>query len=262
MNEIQKSSPQTLSALLSSQSIKERFNDILKDKAPAFISSILSVVNSNAALRDCDPKSIIGAAAIAASLDLPINSSLGFAHLVPYSGVAQFQLGAKGFVQLALRSGQYKSINYAEIYDGEFISWDRLRGEIVLDFKAKKSDVIVGYVANFTLLNGFEKTFYMSKEEITAHAKKYSKSFSNPKAQWQSNFNAMALKTVLKLLLSKWGILSTQMQTAVEHDQSAIDDTSEGPNYIDSTSYQDPIKMPTELEPEIQFPDGPKELTK
>jgi len=222
---------------LEKDGIKNRFNEMLGKKAAGFMSSIITVQNSNAQLKECEPMSIIGAAAVAATLDLPIDKNLGFAHIVPYGKVAQFQMGYKGFIQLAMRTGQYQTINACPIYDGEFISENRLTGEIVFDFNAKKSDTIIGFAAYFKMINGFEKTIYWTKEKITNHAKKYSKSFNNSSSRWQQDFSVMALKTVIKSLISKWGILSIDMQTAILTDQAVLKSTEiEDIEYIDGTT--------------------------
>lgn len=222
---------------LEKDGIKNRFNEMLGKRAAGFMSSIITVQNSNPQLKECEPMSIIGAAAVAATLDLPIDKNLGFAHIVPYGKVAQFQMGYKGFIQLAMRTGQYQTINACPIYDGEFISENRLTGEIVFDFNAKKSDTIIGFAAYFKMINGFEKTIYWTKEKITNHAKKYSKSFNNSSSRWQQDFNVMALKTVIKSLISKWGILSIDMQTAIVTDQAVIKSTEiEDIEYIDGTT--------------------------
>lgn len=222
---------------LEKDGIKNRFNEMLGKKAAGFMSSIITVQNSNPQLKECEPMSIIGAAAVAATLDLPIDKNLGFAHIVPYGKVAQFQMGYKGFIQLAMRTGQYQTINACPIYDGEFISENRLTGEIVFDFNAKKSDTIIGFAAYFKMINGFEKTIYWTKEKITNHAKKYSKSFNNSSSRWQQDFSVMALKTVIKSLISKWGILSIDMQTAIITDQAVLKSTEiEDIEYIDGTT--------------------------
>ena len=155
---------------------------------------------------------------VAASLDLPIDKNLGYAWVVPYGNKAQFQMGYKGYIQLALRTGQYRNINVIEVYEGELIKWDRLTEEIELDFEQRKSDKIIGYVGYFELLNGFRKTVYWPKEDIERHRKRFSKSDFG----WKNDYDAMAKKTVIRNLLSKWGILSIEMQ------QAYIEDVSEG----------------------------------
>lgn len=202
-----------------------KFEKMLGKKAAGFISSILNVVSNNDLLAKADPNSIIMSAAVAATLDLPIDPNLGFACIVPYGGKAQFQMMYKGFIQLAMRTGQYKTINACEIYEGELESYDRLTGMVKLNYDNKASDKIIGYVAYFSLINGFEKMKYMTLEEVESHGKTYSKSFSSPNGRWKKDFNAMALKTVLKLLLSKYGFLSIEMQKAVSLDQGIIKDS-------------------------------------
>lgn len=233
----------TLGVLLDSVAIRKRFTEVLGKKAPGFISSILAAVGTNDKLKVCDPMSVISSAAIAATLDLPINPSLGFAHIVPYGGKAQFQMGWRGFVQLAMRSGQFKTMNVAAVYEGELLDHNRITGEMT--FGAATGTNVIGYVAYFKLLNGFEKYYYMTRAEVEKHGKRYSKSFTSEGGQWQQNFDAMALKTVIKMLLSKFGILSIEMQRAIETDQAVI--TEEGtPEYVDS------LAAPKTLRPAVK----------
>jgi recombination protein RecT len=215
-----------VSGLLSKDEVRKRFEQVLGKKAAGFMSSVISAVNSNSELKKASPMSVISAAAVAASLDLPINPSLGFAHIVPYKKdgvpVAQFQMGWRGYVQLGMRSGQYKTMNACVVYEGELVESNRFTGEMYFDESKKSSDRVIGYVAFFKLINGFEKYLYMSVDQVTAHGKRYSKSFDHKNGKWNTDFEAMALKTVLKLLLSKFGILSIEMQNAVVYDQAAI----------------------------------------
>lgn len=226
-----------LAGMLSMTETKSRFAEVLKDKAPAFLSSVLTAYNTNPYLRECEPQSILSSAMVAATLDLPINPNLGFAYIVPYKQVATFQIGWKGLVQLAMRSGQYKTINVCEVYDGQLISADPFVGSFVFDASAKKSDKVIGYVAYEKLLNGFEKQVYMTKENAEAHAKKFSQSYRAGRGVWIDDFDSMALKTVLKALLSKWGILSVEMRQAIEHDQAVVD-TDGTPVYVDNQPAQ------------------------
>lgn len=223
--------PATLQSMVTSAGIRERFNDVLGKKAPAFISSLISVANNSDMLAKADPTTVITAGIMAATLDLPINQNLGFAYIVPfYNGKkriteAQFQMGYKGYVQLAMRTGQYKTINASEIYEGEIKSRNRLTGEFELG--ERTSDKVVGYIAYFRLVNGFEKYLYMTKEEVEAHAKKYSQTYKKGFGLWSTDFDSMAIKTVLKRLLSKYGILSVEMHnmaTALSNDGAVIRD--------------------------------------
>lgn len=226
MTELAKTNLTQLKGLLSAESTKKRFFEILGNKSAGFISSVINVVNGNPALQEANPNTVLMSAAIAATLDLPINPNLGFAAIVPYKekgqAVAQFQMMWRGFVQLAQRSGQYRTLNTTEVYEGEVKSQNRFTGDIVFDPDGRKSDKVVGYVAYMSLLNGFEKYFYMSREECEKHAKRYSKTYQKGYGKWKDDFDAMAKKTVLKLLISKYGIMSVDMQKAVEFDQSTV----------------------------------------
>ena len=219
----------TVKNLLASPAMKKRFEEVLGSKASGYLASVASL--SAVALKDVEPNSIAAAAFVSATLDLPINPNLGFAYLVPfnekqennkYIKKAQFQLGYKGFIQLALRTGQYKNINVVEVYEGQLKDWNPLTEEIEFDFKNKESEKIVGYASYFKLVNGFEKTTYWSIEDVKTHAEKFSKTYKSKYGVWANNFNEMAKKTVLKNTLSKWGILSIEMQTAMITDQGVI----------------------------------------
>lgn len=231
-----KDEPATLSGMLSDLKIRKRFEEILGTRAAAFTSSIMSLYNADKALQQSDPGSILQSAVIAATMDLPINKNLGFAFIIPYKKegehFAQFQMGYKGFIQLAIRTGKYKTIHASEVYRDEIESWNPLTGV----FEATPSDTwklrekgdfrdVVGFMSYFKLLNGFEKTLYMTSTQLEAHGKKYSKSFDNAYGLWKTNPHAQYLKTVIKLLLSKYGLLSIEMQKAMEVDQAVIDTT-------------------------------------
>ena len=216
----------TLKSMVNDERTKNKFKEMLGNKAAGFLTSLINTTNGNAQLQQADPNSILKAGAIAATLDLPIDPNLGFAYIVPYNNKgkneAQFQMGYKGFVQLAIRTGQYKRINVTELYEGQFESYDPITDELKYNLDNRLSDEITHYVAYFQTINGFEKYNVMSKEEIENHAKKFSKTYSYKGSSWQTNFNTMAKKTVLKLLLSKFGILSIEMQTAQKVDQAVI----------------------------------------
>jgi recombination protein RecT len=204
----------TIKQLMKSESVKKRFEDVLGSKAPQFMTSVINLVNSDTNLAKVDQMSVIGSAMVAASLDLPVDKNLGYSWIIPYGNKAQFQLGYKGYIQLALRTGQYKHINVIEVYEGELQQWNRLTEEFEIDFDKKKSDAVVGYAAYFELVNGFKKTVYWTKEEVEKHRKRFSKSDFG----WKRDWDAMAKKTVLKNMLSKWGILSVEMQKAFAED--------------------------------------------
>lgn len=227
----------TVKGLICNVDYKKRFEEILGKKAQAFMSSVINVAKTPS-LADCEPTSVVSAAVVAATLDLPIDPNLGFSYIVPYYNnkkkikEGQFQIGYKGFIQLAQRSGQFKTINAVEIREGELKKVNRLTGEIELneefDLSTLDEKKVVGYVGYFSLLNGFEKAFYMSREQLEAHGKKYSQSYKSEKkwisdaSLWTTDFDSMATKTVLKLLLSKYAPLSIEMQTAVAADQAVI----------------------------------------
>lgn len=221
----------TAKALFSQDNIKAKFQEMLGKKAQGFITSVLQIVASNSLLTKADPASIYNAAAVAATLDLPLNNNLGFAYIVPYNQkqtdntykqVAQFQLGYKGFIQLAQRSGQFKTIGASPIYKGQIKENNPLTG-IVFDFTVE-SEEIVGYAAYFKLLNGFEKTIYMTLAQLKSHGTKYSQTYKKGYGLWKDDFDAMAIKTVIKLLLAKYAPLSIEMlQQAIITDQAIIE---------------------------------------
>ncbi|MGL4875154.1 MAG: recombinase RecT [Clostridium sp.] len=210
----------TVKGLMDSPGVKKRFEEVLKEKAPQYMSSIVNLVNSDTNLKNCEGMSVVASCMVAATMDLPVDKNLGYAWVVPYGNRAQFQMGYKGYIQLALRTGQYKSINVVDVHEGELVSFNPLTEELEIDFTQKRSDAIVGYAGYFKLINGFEKTVYWSKEQIETHRKKFSKSPFG----WNKDFDAMARKTVLRNLLSKWGILSIDMQKAYTADNNAVKD--------------------------------------
>lgn len=231
-NQVAKQPPKNpVKSLFERPEVQSKFKELLGKRASSFCTSVLQIVASNALLTKADPASIYQAAAVAATLDLPLNNNLGFAFIVPYNTkqpdgtfkvVAQFQMSYKGFIQLAQRSGQFKSIYASPIYDGQIVSENPLDG-YEFDFTVK-SDKLIGYAAKFKLLNGYEATWYMSIEQLKKHGSKYSKTFSHKSSLWSTDFDSMASKTVIKLLLSKFAPLSIDMQRAVISDQAMIND--------------------------------------
>jgi recombination protein RecT len=204
--------------LFSQEGVTKRFQELLGKKAPGFISNVLQIVNQNKLLAKADPQTVLNAAATAATLDLPINQSLGRAWIVPYKGQAQFQIGYKGFIELAQRTGQYKAITAITVYENQFEGFNSLTEELQGDFSKQGEGDKIGYAAYFRLLNGFEKTVFWTMEEVQKHGKRFSKAFTS--GPWKTDFDAMAKKTVLKHALSNWGPLSIEMQTAMIADQS------------------------------------------
>lgn len=225
----------TLKGMLEMPAYKNKFNEMLGKKAAGFTSSIIAVTNNNKYLAKANPATVIGAAAQAAMLDLPINQSLGFAYIVPYGSEAQFQLGYKGYIQLAQRSGQYVDIGAKTVYEGELEYENRLLDKF--KFGERTGDKVIGYLAYFRLTNGFEKMLFMELDEMIAHAKKYSKNYKGGTDKWGlTDFNTMAEKTVLKRLLSKYGPLSiesVQMSQALSNDGSVISMNKDGEFDVD-----------------------------
>ena len=219
--------------------VQEKLKELVGKNAPAFATSVLQIVNSNSMLVNADPQTVFSAACMAATLNLPINNNLGFAYIVPFKNnktntiEAQFQLGYKGFIQLAQRSGQFSRIAATPVYEGQLLSANPLLG-YEFDWSVKPSGSPIGYVAFFKLINGFTAELYMSKEEVMKHANKYSQTAKKGFGVWKDQFEAMALKTVLKLLLSKQAPLSIEMQTAQLADQAIVRDVETNDfDYID-----------------------------
>ena len=227
-NNPNKVSNNSLKAIVDNEKTQKKFKDLLGKKSQGFLVSLLNTVGGNTQLQQADAMSVLKAGAVAATLDLPIDPNLGFAYIVPYNNKgkneAQFQMGYKGFIQLAIRSGQYRKINIAELYEGQFISYDPITDTLEYDINNKISDTVTHYIAYFKTVNGFDKYNVMSKDEIINHAKKFSKTYSSKYSPWVTNFESMAKKTVLKLLLSKFGILSIEMQIAQKADQAVIEE--------------------------------------
>lgn len=243
----------TLKGMLESPEYKKKFEKMLGKKAAGFMSSIIAVTNNNNYLIKADPATVIGAAAQAAMLDLPINQSLGFAYIVPYKGAAQFQLGYKGYIQLAQRSGQYVDIGAKTVYEGELEYENRLLDKF--RFGERTGDKVIGYLAYFRLTNGFEKMLFMTLEEMQVHAKKYSQNYKGGTDKWGlTDFNVMAEKTVLKRLLSKFGPLSiesVQMSQALSNDGGVISMNKDGDFDVDfsgetiDAEYDEPTAEPS-----------------
>ncbi len=254
-------------------SIKNRINSMMgSERGLRFITGVTSAVTTNPSLAECTNESIFNAALLGETLNLSPSPQLGQYFLVPYkkkdktgkviSITAQFQLGYKGYIQLAIRSGQYKKINVAEIKEGEFVGYNFLDEEInitpITSYEERKKAATVGYYAMFEYTNGFKKSLYMSKEEMLDHADTYSSAFNKIAYQnlldgkipekelykyssfWYKNFDEMAKKTMLRQLISKWGIMSIEMQTAFESDMAEIKEDGT-PEYIDNQEEPVPI---------------------
>lgn len=281
-----------MTAYLNQDAVKAQINSILGGKrGTAFISSIVSAVQATPALQECTNPSILSAALLGESLNLSNSPSLGQFWIIPYNnkkkGVkeAQFQLGANGFKQLAMRTGQYKDIDFIAIHEGEYKGRDKFTGKQVFEFIEDDDErdelPVIGYLAYFELLNGFRKSVYWTKKKMEAHADKYSQAFSldvyrdiqegkipanemwKYSSYWYSNFEGMAEKTLIKHLLSKWGILSTELITAIDADTAVIHEDGTK-DYVDTEEYaaeiepqqaQEPQQEEAQPQPEVISPD-------
>ena len=229
-----------IAAYMSNEAVQAQINNIVKD-SKTFITSVVSAVQTNPALQECTKQSILSAALLGESLNLSPSPQLGQYYMVPFKNKhkndegqwvqvdeAQFILGYKGYIQLAIRSGQYKKLNVVAIKEGELKRYDPLEEEIEVelidDEEARENAPTVGYYAMFEYMNGFKKSIYWSKKKMESHAMKFSKGYQAKKGYtfWEKDFDAMAMKTMLRQLISKWGVMSIQMQTAYEADMAVI----------------------------------------
>lgn len=240
-NSLQKSKSRLgMTAYLTQDAVKNQINSVIGGKdGQRFISAVVSAVNNNPALQECTNQSILSAALLGESLKLSPSPQLGQYYLVPFNDqkkgkVAQFQLGYKGYIQLAIRSGQYKKLNVMSIKEGELIRFNPLEEEIevklIEDEEQREMAETIGYYAVFEYTNGFRKAIYWSKAKMEAHALKYSQGYAADKRKgtawtfWSKDFDGMAYKTMLRQLISKWGILSIDMITAIDSDMAVIND--------------------------------------
>lgn len=236
---------QLFNQTLSNPRTQDYLQQVLGEKRSAFVNNITALVANSKALQECEPLSIMYAGIKATALDLPLDPNLGFAYVIPFRNnkegktEAQFQIGYKGFIQMAIRSGQFKTLNVNEIKEGELMDEDLVTGEIRFRRMPNREELkTIGYVAYFRLINGFEKMLFSTVEQVTAHAKKYSQTFSSSKdwvqksSKWSTDFDAMAKKTVIKMLISKYAPLSIDMQSAVINDQGVIG--ANGVRHIDN----------------------------
>lgn len=264
-----------ISAYLANEKVQGYLNSVIGSRKEKFVTNLVSAVNQNTTLQTCTNQSLVSGALVATTLNLSLNKSFGYAFLVPYHKKdkqgniiqtdAQFQIGYKGYIQLAMRTGEYKRLNAVPIYENQFISWNEL--EEILNVKDVTGEGrVVGYASYFRLVNGFEKTMFWSYEKMMKHADTYSQAFSEKSYNdlkdgkipdrdlwkyssfWYKSFDDMALKTMLRQLLSKYGILSEEMQKAYEVDQAVIVDDK--PQYIDRKNDDEVIEQLDPLEAE------------
>ena len=262
-----------ITAYLTQDAVKNQINQVVGGKdGQKFISAIVSAVNNNPALQECSNQSILSGALLGEALKLSPSPQLGQYYLVPFNDskagmkVAQFQLGYKGYIQLAIRSGQYKKLNVLAIKEGELIKYDPLNEEIevnlISDEEEREKAKTIGYYAMFEHVNGFRKTLYWSRSKMEAHAMTYSKGYKAKKGFtfWEKDFDAMAYKTMLKQLISKWGIMSIEMATAMDADMTVINEDGTK-NYVDNDL--EVIDIPPEdIKAEEVKPEEPEKATK
>ena len=234
-----------IATYLTQEAVKNQINNVIGGKnGQRFISAVVSAVNNNPALQECTNQSILSGALLGESLNLSPSPQLGQYYLVPFNDknkgkVAQFQLGYKGYIQLAIRSGQYKKLNVIAIKDGELIRFDPLNEEIevrlINDEEEREKAPTQGYYAMFEYVNGFKKAIYWSRSKMEAHAMKYSKGYQAKKGYtfWEKDFDGMAYKTMLRQLISKWGIMSIDMISAMDADMAVINEDGTK-NYVDN----------------------------
>lgn len=229
-----------MKALISNDNIKNRMFNLLGKESSTFLASVLDLYTGDTNLSKCDATRVMAEAMKAAALKLPVSKSLGFCYVIPYDNVPQFQLGYKGLIQLAQRSGQYKFLNADMVYEGEQVAYNRITGMLEISGTAT-SETPIGYFAYFQLLNGFEKCVYWSRQKVESHAKRYSKAWKKPNSPWHTEFDAMALKTVIKNLISKFGVMSIEFANAVATD---YEDTIEAE--VAQNANGAPVALPAE----------------
>lgn len=255
-----------ISAYLTADAVKNQINQVVGGKdGQRFISAIVSAVNTNPALQECTNQSILSGALLGESLKLSPSPQLGQYYLVPFNDknkgkVAQFQLGYKGYIQLAIRSGQYKKLNVLAIKEGELIRFDPLNEEIevrlIEDEEEREQANTIGYYAMFEYTNGFRKAIYWSKRKMEAHALKYSKGYQAKKGYtfWEKDFDGMAYKTMLRQLISKWGILSIDMASAIDSDMAVINEDGTK-DYVDNDATVFDMEPAQEATPQQSQPE-------
>jgi len=263
-----------LATYLTKDVVKQQINNIVGENAQRFTSAIISAVTVNQELQKCSNQSILSGALLGESLKLSPSPQLGQYYLVPFSDrqkgkVAQFQLGYKGYIQLAVRSGYYRKLNVVAIKEGELIKFNPLTEEIdvrlIEDEDIRENTPTIGYYAMFEYTNGFRKAIYWSKARMEAHAKKYSAGYSRDLQRgtqytfWSKDFDAMAYKTMLRQLISKWGIMSIDMQNAVESDMAVINEDG-SKDYVDNA--ENIIDEPSDTESTAEATEQPQDTIK
>ncbi len=290
-----------LKSIMNAESVQQQFKNALGKNAGTFVASVIDLYNGDTGLQQCQPKQVVMEALKAAVLHLPINKALGYAYVIPFKNTKKvngqwvkvyepvFQMGYKGYIQLAMRTGQYRTINADAVYEGELRKVNKLTGEIAFDGE-RTSDKVVGYFCYFELLNGFSKTLYMTVEQMANHAKRYSKGLvkydeagnkvdvtvdslvaladlpmapDSKTVGWLGNFHGMAIKTVIRNLLSKYGYLSVEMQNAISNDYEGDNVTDGRDTLIQNNANAQTVDMADvdyqEVEDAKQLPGGEME---
>lgn len=265
---VKKNNKTTFSTFMTSDAVKNKVNQMIAGKdGGKFITSVISLVSNNPAIAECEHSTILSSALLGESLKLSASPQLGQFYIVPFKDnkngrtVAQFQLGYKGYIQLAIRSGYYKKLNVLDIKEGELVSYDplseTLEVKLIEDEELRENTNTIGYYAMFEYQNGFRKTLYWSKSKMEAHAKKYSQAYRRDLSKdtaysfWSKDFDGMAFKTMLRQLISKWGIMSVDFQTAITNDMAVLTEPNGQPQYVDNQ--EDIIKVtPTTIKEDKQ----------
>jgi recombination protein RecT len=251
--------------VIQSPTVQEQFRNALGENSGMFVASLIDLYASDTYLQKCEPGKVVMEALKAATLKLPINKSLGFAYVIPYKNKAgqqepQFQMGYKGLIQLAMRTGQYRYINADKVLEGELKRHDKMTGEIELG--EPTGSKVIGYFAMIETVNGFRKVIFWTRDQVEAHAKRFSKAYNSTHSPWKTDFDAMALKTLLKSLLGKYGIMSIEMANAFSKDSDADEDPQAE---IDANANQEPLDIEPEKDegetPNAEFTEDPPPIT-
>lgn len=216
----QRTPASVMTEIIKTDFIQDQLKNACRGNENSFAASILDCYTGEPTLQKCQPKMVAIECLKAAILNLPLSRALGFAYVVVYGGKPTFTIGYKGLIQLAMRTGAYRCINSGPVYEGEFVKRNKLSGEVDISGD-RKGDNVVGYFCHIEMLNGFSKTLYMEKGEVEAHGKKFSKAYNN--GPWKTNFDAMATKTVIRSLLSKYGMMTVEMQRAMVIEEDAFE---------------------------------------
>ena len=227
----------TFTDRITSKEMQEYLSKTLNSKKDIFTTNLISVVSNNKNLQTCKFETLLFGAMRATTFNFPLDSNLGFAYLIPYGNEAQLQIGYKGYIQLAIRTGRYNTINVSDIREGELIHRNLLTGKMEFaEIENREKKPIIGYVSYFELHDGYNKCLYMSVEELQKYGERYSKTYKNSQSIWRTDPDSMSKKTVLKRLLKNFGVLSIEMREAIEADQAVFDSKDMKPNYVDNTT--------------------------